>query len=49
MEALEWVGLTEHANKKPDKLSGGESQRVAMQEQWLNLLNLFWLMNQLLT
>ena len=26
MEALEWVGLTEHANKKPDKLSGGESQ-----------------------
>ena len=30
MEALEWVGLTEHANKKPDKLSGGESQRVAI-------------------
>ena len=30
MKALEWVGLTEHANKKPDKLSGGESQRVAI-------------------
>lgn len=30
MEALEWVGLTDKANKKPDKLSGGESQRVAI-------------------
>ena len=30
MEALDWVGLTSHANKKPDKLSGGESQRVAI-------------------
>jgi putative ABC transport system ATP-binding protein len=29
-EALEWVGLQDHANKKPDKLSGGESQRVAI-------------------
>ena len=29
-EALEWVGLTQHAQKRPDKLSGGESQRVAI-------------------
>ena len=30
MEALEWVGLTRLANKKPNKLSGGEGQRVAI-------------------
>ncbi|MCR9062705.1 MAG: ABC transporter ATP-binding protein [Cytophagales bacterium] len=30
MEALEWVGLTSMANKKPAKLSGGEGQRVAI-------------------
>lgn len=30
MEALEWVGLADMANKKPDKLSGGEGQRVAI-------------------
>jgi putative ABC transport system ATP-binding protein len=30
MEALEWVGLTDKANSKPSKLSGGESQRVAV-------------------
>lgn len=30
MEALDWVGLTSMANKKPDKLSGGEGQRVAI-------------------
>lgn len=30
MEALEWVGLESMANKKPDKLSGGEGQRVAI-------------------
>lgn len=30
MEALEWVGLASMANKKPDKLSGGEGQRVAI-------------------
>ena len=30
MEALEWVGLAGMANKKPDKLSGGEGQRVAI-------------------
>ena len=29
-DALEWVGLADHANKRPDKLSGGESQRVAI-------------------
>ena len=29
-DALEWVGLQDHANKRPDKLSGGESQRVAI-------------------
>lgn len=30
MEALEWVGLADLANKKPAKLSGGEGQRVAI-------------------
>jgi len=30
MEALEWVGLENMANKKPSNLSGGEGQRVAI-------------------
>src|SRR5690554_3500384 len=30
MEALEWVGLVDKKDSKPDKLSGGESQRVAV-------------------
>lgn len=30
MEALEWVGLEDLADKKPDKISGGEGQRVAI-------------------
>jgi putative ABC transport system ATP-binding protein len=30
MEALEWVGLQNLANKMPSKLSGGEGQRVAI-------------------
>src|SRR5665647_1613631 len=30
MRALEWVGLTNKANSKPNQLSGGESQRVAV-------------------
>ena len=30
MKALEWVGLEYQADKRPDKLSGGESQRVAI-------------------
>lgn len=30
MQALEWVGLENIANKKPSKLSGGEGQRVAI-------------------
>ncbi|MGB0895832.1 MAG: ABC transporter ATP-binding protein [Flavobacteriaceae bacterium] len=30
MEALDWVGLTGLANKKPDRISGGEGQRVAI-------------------
>lgn len=30
MEALEWVGLADLANKKPSKLSGGEGQRVSI-------------------
>ena len=30
-QALEWVGLSNHRNKRPDKLSGGESQRVAIE------------------
>jgi len=30
MEALDWVGLADLANKRPSKLSGGEGQRVAI-------------------
>lgn len=30
MDALDWVGLAGMADKKPDKLSGGEGQRVAI-------------------
>jgi putative ABC transport system ATP-binding protein len=30
MNALEWVGLADMANKRPSKLSGGEGQRVAI-------------------
>ncbi len=30
MEALEWVGLTDKIDSKPDQLSGGQSQRVAI-------------------
>ena len=30
MEALDWVGLTDKAKSKPNMLSGGESQRVAI-------------------
>ncbi|MDD3048549.1 MAG: ABC transporter ATP-binding protein/permease [Bacilli bacterium] len=30
MEVLERVGLTEHAHKKPNQLSGGQMQRVAI-------------------
>lgn len=30
MEAMEWVGLTDKVKSKPNMLSGGESQRVAI-------------------
>jgi putative ABC transport system ATP-binding protein len=30
MDALDWVGIAGMADKKPDKLSGGEGQRVAI-------------------
>jgi putative ABC transport system ATP-binding protein len=30
MQALEWVGLTSKAHSRPNQLSGGESQRVAV-------------------
>lgn len=30
MDALEWVGLTDKVKSKPNMLSGGESQRVAI-------------------
>jgi molybdate transport system ATP-binding protein len=29
-ELLEWVGLSEHAEKKPGGISGGQAQRVAL-------------------
>lgn len=30
LELLEWVGLSEHQNAKPETLSGGQKQRVAI-------------------
>jgi putative ABC transport system ATP-binding protein len=30
MDALEWVGLADRANSKPNQLSGGQCQRVAI-------------------
>ncbi|WP_044205989.1 ABC transporter ATP-binding protein [Flammeovirga sp. OC4] len=30
MQALEWVGLSDIANKKPSQISGGQAQRVAI-------------------
>lgn len=30
MQALEWVGLSDKAQKKPSEISGGEAQRVAI-------------------
>ena len=30
LEALEWVGLQDKANRRADRLSGGEKQRVAV-------------------
>ena len=36
LEALERVGLKEHANKKPNQLSGGQMQRVAIARAIVN-------------
>lgn len=36
LEALERVGLKEHANKKPNQLSGGQMQRVAIARALVN-------------
>ena len=36
LEALEKVGLKEHANKKPNQLSGGQMQRVAIARAIVN-------------
>jgi putative ABC transport system permease protein len=36
MEALEKVGLSEHINKKPNQLSGGQMQRVAIARALVN-------------
>jgi putative ABC transport system ATP-binding protein len=30
MDALQWVGLADRAKSRPDQLSGGESQRIAI-------------------
>lgn len=30
LEALEWVGLTDKMNSRPDQLSGGQAQRVSI-------------------
>lgn len=37
MKALEWVGLTSKAKSKPNQLSGGESQRVAVARAMVKL------------
>ncbi|MCU7495729.1 MAG: ABC transporter ATP-binding protein [Ignavibacteria bacterium] len=37
MKALEWVGLTAKAKSKPNQLSGGESQRVAVARAMVKL------------
>jgi putative ABC transport system ATP-binding protein len=37
MRALEWVGLTSKANSRPNQLSGGESQRVAVARAMVKL------------
>lgn len=36
MEALERVGIKDHANKKPGQLSGGQAQRVAIARALVN-------------
>ncbi|HIT45214.1 MAG TPA: ABC transporter ATP-binding protein/permease [Candidatus Aphodovivens excrementavium] len=36
LDALEQVGLREHANKKPSQLSGGQMQRVAIARALIN-------------
>lgn len=37
MQALEWVGLSSKANSRPNQLSGGESQRVAVARAMVKL------------
>ena len=36
LEALDKVGLKEHANKKPNQLSGGQMKRVAIERALVN-------------
>ncbi len=40
MEALEWVGLTDKVKSKPNMLSGGESQRVAIARSMVKKLEI---------
>ena len=37
MQALEWVGLSDKADSRPNQLSGGESQRVAVARAMVKL------------
>jgi len=37
MQALEWVGLSDKAHSRPNQLSGGESQRVAVARAMVKL------------
>ncbi|MFZ2324097.1 MAG: ABC transporter ATP-binding protein [Ignavibacteriaceae bacterium] len=37
MRALEWVGLSDKVNSRPNQLSGGESQRVAVARAMVKL------------
>ena len=42
---LQTVGLGDQLNKKPNQLSGGQMQKVAIARALINDLKYYWLMN----